>query len=78
MLIAFAASGVNFLSHLCGEEANNLVKATGGEFLSHLCGEEGRTQTELQEITFLSHLCGEEVLSGATGVLKIISKSPMR
>ena len=53
---------IEFLSHLCGGEANAMGVSNVNRFLSHLCGGEGFVQDRLAVSDFLSHLCGGEVL----------------
>ena len=69
---------MGFLSHLCGEEAEQIDGLAVQVFLSHLCGEEGAWSLQSAMIEFLSHLCGEEGRRYAVVCLLKFSKSPMR
>ena len=51
---------VHFLSHLCGDEVDDLIRNRKPIFLSHLCGDEDYWYFEVAFWTFLSHLCGDE------------------
>ena len=49
-----------FLSHLCGDEDDEIAAIAHIAFLSHLCGEEVGDSTGRPLDMFLSHLCGDE------------------
>ena len=51
---------IDFLSHLCGGEADEGALLVEPTFLSHLCGGEGFEIRDNQSLAFLSHLCGGE------------------
>ena len=51
---------VDFLSHLCGDEAKTWTFSPQKTFLSHLCGDEVERTSSNVGVMFLSHLCGDE------------------
>ena len=70
--------GDAFLSHLCGDEAEETPSPPISVFLSHLCGDEGNVRSSGGYSSFLSHLCGDEGIVVLVWFGGLVSKSPMR
>ena len=52
--------GLEFLSHLSGDEVNNTHYFSSCFFLSHLSGDEVKERASYGGTEFLSHLSGDE------------------
>ena len=58
---SFTASGISFLSCLCGSQPGNAPVVTMQDFLSCLCGSQPRYTEILRSHFFLSCLCGSQL-----------------